>query len=96
MSGGLTCRGIALSLRDEGSISNLQFQNISITTKLYDRSWPGGAEPIYITAMGRYVHSKACHVYLCCINTATGPCNSSQIYINVTCTRVAMTAIYQA
>ncbi|KAL3680884.1 hypothetical protein R1sor_023840 [Riccia sorocarpa] len=46
-------RGLALQLRDEGSISDVVFSDIVLSTRYYDPSWWGGAEPIYITACPR-------------------------------------------
>lgn len=52
----LVCRGIAVSLRDEGSMEGLLFANITIESLFYERVWWGGAEPIHITAMPRAVN----------------------------------------
>lgn len=43
-----TCRR-----RDSGSISDVRFQNVSASTRLYHPSWWGAAEPIYVTAVPR-------------------------------------------
>jgi hypothetical protein len=47
------CRGIAVTLRDHGSMEGLQFTNITIESLFYERLWLGGAEPVHITAMPR-------------------------------------------
>lgn len=39
--------------RDGGSISGVAFRNVSLSTRLYDPSWWGAAEPIYVTAVPR-------------------------------------------
>lgn len=52
------CRGIAVSLRDQGSMEGLQFTNITIESLFYERVWWGGAEPIHITAMPRAVNTE--------------------------------------
>ncbi|KAL3680773.1 hypothetical protein R1sor_023729 [Riccia sorocarpa] len=46
-------RGLSLQLRDGGSISDVVFANIDLSTRYYDPSWWGRAEPIYITACRR-------------------------------------------
>ncbi|KAK9909603.1 hypothetical protein WJX75_004848 [Coccomyxa subellipsoidea] len=51
-------RGLALTVRDEGSVTGVQFTNISIEALFFERSWKGAAEPIHITAMPRTVGSK--------------------------------------
>lgn len=51
-------RGIAVSLRDQGSMDGLQFTNITIESLFYERVWWGGAEPIHITALPRAVNTE--------------------------------------
>lgn len=46
-------RGLAIQLRDGGSISDVTFEHVSVSTRLYDPSWWGAAEPISITAVPR-------------------------------------------
>ncbi|MBL9188232.1 MAG: right-handed parallel beta-helix repeat-containing protein [Opitutaceae bacterium] len=46
-------RGIALVLRDEGSISDVLVHNLVIETKLFHPAWWGGTEPIYVSARPR-------------------------------------------
>ncbi len=58
------CRGLAITVRDEGSVSGVQFTNISIEALFFERSWKGAAEPIHITAMPRTVGSKVCDLCL--------------------------------
>ena len=48
-------RGISFQLRDEGSIYNINFQNINIETKRFSPiEWWGKGEPIFISAVRRY------------------------------------------
>jgi polygalacturonase len=47
-------RGIALQLRDQGSIDGVIISNVVIETRLFEDHWWGKAEPIYITALPRY------------------------------------------
>lgn len=51
-------RGIAIVLRDEGSISDVLVQNIVIETKLFHPAWWGAAEPIYVSARPRVPGGK--------------------------------------
>ncbi|KAL4451432.1 hypothetical protein ABPG77_009504 [Micractinium sp. CCAP 211/92] len=52
-------RGLAIQLRDQGSISHVSFQQVSVATRLFDpRWWPGQAEPIYVTAVPRDSSTK--------------------------------------
>uniref|UniRef100_A0A0D6R5Q4 Pectate lyase superfamily protein domain-containing protein n=1 Tax=Araucaria cunninghamii TaxID=56994 RepID=A0A0D6R5Q4_ARACU len=46
-------RGLALQIRDEGNVNGVTFSNINISTRYYDPSWWGRAEPIYVTACPR-------------------------------------------
>ncbi|KAI3429230.1 hypothetical protein D9Q98_005329 [Chlorella vulgaris] len=46
-------RGLAIQLRDGGSISSVRFKHIAITTRHYDASWWGAAEPIHVSAVPR-------------------------------------------
>ncbi|KAG8371890.1 hypothetical protein BUALT_Bualt12G0009900 [Buddleja alternifolia] len=52
-------RGLALQIRDGGNVSDITFSNINITTRYYDPSWWGRAEPIYITTCPRDDTSKS-------------------------------------
>ena len=51
-------RGISLQLRDQGSIENVAFHNITIDTRLFRKEmfW-GAAEPIAITVLRRKAHT---------------------------------------
>lgn len=42
-----------LCCRDGGSISGVTFEHVSVSTRLYDPSWWGAAEPISLTAVPR-------------------------------------------
>ncbi|KAL2483124.1 Pectin lyase-like superfamily protein [Forsythia ovata] len=52
-------RGLGLQIRDGGNVSDITFSNINISTRYYDPSWWGRAEPIYVTTCPRDNHSKA-------------------------------------
>jgi polygalacturonase len=44
-------RGIGVFLRDEGSIEDMTFSNISIDTRLHTGDWWGQGEPIHLSAV---------------------------------------------
>lgn len=50
-------RGLAVQLRDGGSVRNVSFQRIQLTTRYMQPSWWGGAEPVYVTAVPRQADS---------------------------------------
>ncbi|XP_011075187.2 uncharacterized protein LOC105159714 [Sesamum indicum] len=52
-------RGLGLQIRDGGNVSDITFSNINISTRYYDPSWWGRAEPIYITTCPRDNNSTA-------------------------------------
>ncbi|XP_058071611.1 polygalacturonase ADPG2 [Magnolia sinica] len=52
-------RGLGLQIRDGGKVSDVTFSNIKISTRYYDLSWWGRAEPIYVTTCPRHHNSKA-------------------------------------
>ncbi|KAG4130097.1 hypothetical protein ERO13_D09G122000v2 [Gossypium hirsutum] len=51
-------RGLALQIRDGGNVSDITFSNINISTRYYDPSWWGRAEPIYVTTCPRHSNSS--------------------------------------
>eukprot|EP01018_Ginkgo_biloba_P032915 Gb_33632 [translate_table: standard] len=46
-------RGLGLQIRDGGNVNGVIFSNINMSTRYYDPSWWGRAEPIYVTACPR-------------------------------------------
>lgn len=52
-------RGLGFQIRDGGNVSDITFSNINISTRYYDPSWWGRAEPIYVTTCPRNSKSKA-------------------------------------
>ena len=46
-------RGVAIVLRDEGSIEHVLVHNLTIETKLFHPAWWGAAEPIHVSARPR-------------------------------------------
>lgn len=51
-------RGLGMQIRDGGNVSDVIFSNINISTRYYDPSWWGRAEPIYVTNCPRNSSSK--------------------------------------
>ncbi|PSS15645.1 Polygalacturonaseprecursor [Actinidia chinensis var. chinensis] len=51
-------RGLGLQIRDGGNVSDITFANINISTRYYDPSWWGRAEPIYVTTCPRHRNAK--------------------------------------
>ncbi len=43
-------RGIKIGVRDQGSVEDMTFSNITITTRLFTGNWWGNGEPIFIYA----------------------------------------------
>ncbi|KAL5719676.1 hypothetical protein ACHQM5_012426 [Ranunculus cassubicifolius] len=52
-------RGLGLQIRDGGNVSDITFSNIKISTRYYNPSWWGRAEPIYVTTCRRDPGSRA-------------------------------------
>lgn len=46
-------RGLGMQIRDGGNVNDITFSNMNISTRYYDPSWWGRAEPIYITTCPR-------------------------------------------
>ncbi|XP_050291036.1 uncharacterized protein LOC126731811 [Quercus robur] len=51
-------RGLGFQIRDGGNVSDVTFSNINISTRYYDPSWWGRAEPIYVTTCPRDSSAK--------------------------------------
>ncbi|XP_059668473.1 probable polygalacturonase [Cornus florida] len=66
-------RGLGFQIRDGGNVSDITFSNINISTRYYDPSWWGRAEPIYVTTCPRDKNSKAGSI-------------SNLLFINITAT----------
>lgn len=50
--------GPATTLTCAGNVDDVTFSNINISTRYYDPSWWGRAEPIYVTTCPRYPTSR--------------------------------------
>ncbi|KAJ0621971.1 putative glycoside hydrolase, family 28, pectin lyase/virulence factor [Helianthus annuus] len=66
-------RGLGLQIRDGGNVSDITFSNINITTRYYDPSWWGRAEPIYVTTCPRDANSETGSI-------------SNLVFVNITAT----------
>ncbi|OWM78947.1 probable polygalacturonase [Punica granatum] len=51
-------RGLGFQIRDGGNVDDVTFSNINISTRYYDPSWWGRAEPIYVTTCPRNTSSR--------------------------------------
>lgn len=47
-------RGLAIQLRDQGSIENVSFEHCVVETRLFHERYWGRAEPIYVTSVARH------------------------------------------
>lgn len=47
-------RGLAIQLRDQGTIENVSFTNCVVETRLFHERYWGRAEPIYVTSVARH------------------------------------------
>ncbi|KAM1792221.1 hypothetical protein ACFX12_036098 [Malus domestica] len=56
-----------------GNVSDITFSNINMSTRYYDQSWWGRAEPIYVTTCPRHSKSKEGSI-------------SNQLFVNITST----------
>lgn len=52
-------RGLSIQLRDNGTIDDVLFENITMTLRQYIGDEWGNAEPIYLTALPRNEATKA-------------------------------------
>lgn len=77
-----TNRGISLQLRDEGSIENCVFSDITIETRMFSSDhWWGKGEPIAITAVPRRPDTQIGHVRnLVFMNIMTDTENGITVY----------------
>ena len=74
-------RGIAIQLRDEGSVYNITFQDIEFTTRYYSDPWWGRGEGISFTAIPRTPESKIGTIHDVSIKNVKGIAeNSLRIY----------------
>lgn len=48
-------RGLAIQLRDAGSVTNVTMANVTVHTELFNPRWWGAGEPIYLTALPRSI-----------------------------------------
>jgi len=53
-------RGLAVSLRERGTMERIRFENITVNSTFFHERWWGNAEPIYISAAPR--HERVGHV----------------------------------
>jgi polygalacturonase len=51
-------RGLVIQLRDEGTVENVVFSNMTVETRLFYEAWWGRAEPIHVSAFARKADGK--------------------------------------
>jgi len=74
-------RGIAIQLRDEGSVYNITFRDIEFVARYYSNPWWGRGEGISFTAIPRTPESKIGTIHDVTIKNIKGTCeNSLRIY----------------
>ncbi len=56
-------RGLSIQLRDEGSISTIEFHNIKLTSRYFAEPWWGRGEAISFTAIPRTAGGKIGHLH---------------------------------
>ncbi len=92
-------RGLCIQLRDEGTISNIDYRNIHFTSRFYSDPWWGRGEAISFTAIPRTPTSKPGTLHHVTVINVTGHaensvrvCGSAQSRIHdVTFDNVAVT-----
>ena len=52
------CRGVCIQLRDEGNVSNIEFRDITFTSRYFSDPWWGRGEAISLTAIPRTPETK--------------------------------------
>ena len=67
-------RGLAIQLRDKGSIMGVQFTNVSLETQFIEGDEGGLAEPLYVTALPRNMQTR---VRLCIWHATAAACTTS-------------------
>lgn len=86
-------RGLAIQLRDKGSIMGIQFTNVSLETQFIEGDGGGMAEPLYITALPRNMETRVrtfvwhaaagASMSLSCLSTM--PCNKVKWQMSRAC-----------
>jgi len=92
-------RGLCIQLRDEGTISNIDFRDITFTSRFYGDPWWGRGEAISFTAIPRTPASKPGSLHHVTVSNVTGTaensvraCGSEQSRIHdITLDRVSVT-----
>jgi len=92
-------RGLCIQLRDEGNIYNIDYRDITFTSRFYSDPWWGRGEAISFTAIPRNANSKPGTLHHINVRNVTGHaensvriCGSAQSRIHdVTLDRVSVT-----
>jgi hypothetical protein len=70
-------RGLCIQLRDEGTISNIDFRDITFTSRFYGDPWWGRGEAISFTAIPRTPASKPGSLHHVTVSNVTGTAENS-------------------
>jgi len=70
-------RGLCIQLRDEGTISNIDFRGITFTSRFYGDPWWGRGEAISFTAIPRNPTSKPGTLHHVTVTNVTGHAENS-------------------
>jgi hypothetical protein len=70
-------RGLCIQLRDEGTISNIDFRDITFTSRFYGDPWWGRGEAISFTAIPRSPASKPGTLHHVTVTNVTGHAENS-------------------
>jgi hypothetical protein len=70
-------RGIAIQMRDEGDVSNIQFRDINLVSRYYSSPWWGRGEAISLTAHPRTPEMKMGSLHGVRVQNVTGRAENS-------------------
>ncbi len=72
-----SCRGLTIQLRDEGSVYNILFSDISFVSRYHSDPWWGRGEAISLTAIPRTPQTKIGTIHDITIKNSTGRAENS-------------------
>jgi polygalacturonase len=71
------CRGICIQLRDAGNIYNVEFRDITFTSRYFSAPWWGRGEGISLTAFARSAQTRLGSMHDIRVRNVTGRCENS-------------------
>ncbi|MGA2541042.1 MAG: glycosyl hydrolase family 28 protein [Verrucomicrobiota bacterium] len=81
-------RGLAIQLRDEGSVYNVQFRDIQFVSRYYSDPWWGRGEAISLTALPRTPETKVGTMHHITLQNITGRAENSVRIHGVAASRI--------